>query len=328
MRHGSLFSGIGGFDLAAQWMQWKNVFHVEYNPFCQTTLNYYWPHAKSYKDIHAVDFTVHRGEVDIISGGFPCQPFSTAGKRTGSDDSRYLWPEMLRAVREIRPTWVVGENVPGLISWSDGLVLKQVCSDLENEGFEVWPFVLPACGINAPHQRQRLFIIAHSDINRQANSHRRASEGKAGEIWRGNEGDVPASSGGVGDAANASGERWIQGIKNDAAGQPRQENEIRDTANPHGERQQECDIPAQPGGPDISSGVCFGQPITGRDAWQEFPTQSPIRFGDDGLPGELDGISFPRWRNESIKGYGNAVVPPLVYVIFKTIAQLDTLLQK
>ena len=96
MTHGSLFSGIGGFDLASEWMGWENVFHCEWNPFGQKVLKYYWPNAKSYHDITKTDFTIHRGNIDIITGGFPCQPYSQAGKRLGKDDERHLWPEMLR----------------------------------------------------------------------------------------------------------------------------------------------------------------------------------------------------------------------------------------
>ncbi|MDD3744410.1 MAG: DNA (cytosine-5-)-methyltransferase, partial [Lentimicrobiaceae bacterium] len=120
MKHGSLFSGIGGFDLAAEWAGWTNVFHCEIEEFPKKILKYYWPDAISYGDITKTDFTIHRGQVDVLTGGFPCQPFSLAGKRKGTEDHRNLWSEMLRAIREIQPVWVVGENVPGLINWSGG----------------------------------------------------------------------------------------------------------------------------------------------------------------------------------------------------------------
>jgi len=108
------------------------------------------------------DFTKYRGSIDILSGGFPCQPFSVAGHTRGTADDRYLWPEMLRAIREIRPHYVVGENVRGLVSWSDGLVFDTAQSDLEAEGYKVIPFLLPACGVNAPHKRYRIWFIAHT----------------------------------------------------------------------------------------------------------------------------------------------------------------------
>lgn len=163
MRHGSLFSGIGGFDLAAEWMRWENIFHCEWNPFGQKILKYYWPNAKSYSDITKTDFTIHRGKIDVLTGGFPCQPYSVAGKRLGKEDDRHLWPEMLRAIREIWPRWVVGENVRGLINWSEGLVFHEIQAELEAEGYEVFPFLLPACGVNAPHRRDRIWFVAHTN---------------------------------------------------------------------------------------------------------------------------------------------------------------------
>ena len=142
--HGSLFSGIGGFDLAAEWMQWKNVFHCEINPFVQKVLKYHFPNSESLTNIITTDFKKYANKIDILTGGFPCQPFSVAGKRKGTEDERHLWPEMLRAIREIKPRWIVGENVCGIINWDGGMVFDQVQTDLENEGYEVQPFILPA----------------------------------------------------------------------------------------------------------------------------------------------------------------------------------------
>jgi DNA-cytosine methyltransferase len=161
MTHASLFSGIGGFDLAAEWMGWQNVFNCEIDPFCRKVLAYHFPEAKQYEDVKTTDFTIHRGNIDVLTGGFPCQPFSLAGKRKGSDDNRYLWPEMLRAIREIKPRWVVGENVFGIVNWSDGMVFEQVQSDLEDEGYEVQPYIIPACAVDAPHRRDRVWFVAH-----------------------------------------------------------------------------------------------------------------------------------------------------------------------
>lgn len=162
MKHGSLFSGIGGFDLAAQWHGWENVFHCEWATFPRKVLKKNFPNSISYADITKTDFTKHKGEIDIISGGFPCQPFSAAGKRKGTEDDRYLWEEMLRAIREIQPGYIVAENVRGLTNWNKGMVFDKVQSDLEAEGFEVLPFLLPACAINAPHRRDRIWFVAHS----------------------------------------------------------------------------------------------------------------------------------------------------------------------
>ena len=126
LKHGSLFSGIGGFDLAAEWMGWENVLHCEWNEFGRKVLKHYWPKSKSYEDITKTDFNIYRGKIDILTGGFPCQPYSSAGKRLGKEDDRHLWPEMLRAIREIAPKYVVGENVSGLLSWNGGLVFNEV----------------------------------------------------------------------------------------------------------------------------------------------------------------------------------------------------------
>jgi len=162
MTHGSLFSGIGGFDLAAEWMGWQNVFHCEWNDFGQKVLKHYWPKAISYHDITKTNFTIHRGTIDIVTGGFPCQPYSMAGKRKGKEDERHLWPNMLRTISEIQPRWVVGENVFGLVNWSGGLVFHEVQADLEAAGYEVFPYVLPAAAVNAPHRRDRVWFVAYA----------------------------------------------------------------------------------------------------------------------------------------------------------------------
>lgn len=126
MRHGSLFSGIGGFDLAAEWMGWENVFHCEWNEFGQKILKHHFPEADSYSDICKTDFRKYEGTIEIISGGFPCQPFSKVGKRKGAEDERYLWHEMLRAVQEIKPQFVIAENVYGITNIDGGMVFEHL----------------------------------------------------------------------------------------------------------------------------------------------------------------------------------------------------------
>lgn len=162
MRHIGLFEGIGGFSLAARWMGWNTIAWCEINPFCQKVLRHHFPEAKEHGDITKTDFTIYRGQCDIVTGGFPCQPYSVAGKRLGKEDDRHLWPEMLRAVREIQPRYVVGENVRGLINWNGGMVFDEVQADLEAEGYEVLPFLLPACAVNAPHRRDRIWFVANA----------------------------------------------------------------------------------------------------------------------------------------------------------------------
>lgn len=166
LTHGSLFSGIGGFDLAARWAGIVNIFQVEKDLFCNKVLEKNFPNVDRHLDIKEFDGKIYQGSVDIISGGFPCQPFSHAGKKRGNSDDRYLWDEMFRVIREVKPEWVLAENVYGLISNNNGMVLEKVLTDLESEGFEVQTFVIPACGKNAPHRRDRTWIIANSESNR------------------------------------------------------------------------------------------------------------------------------------------------------------------
>jgi DNA (cytosine-5)-methyltransferase 1 len=131
--------------------------------FGQKVLKHYFPEAEAFSDITKSDFTKYANKIDILTGGFPCQPYSLAGKRLGKEDDRHLWPEMLRVIREVKPTWVVGENVYGLVNWSGGLVFDEVQTDLEREGYEVQAFILPACGVDAPHKRERVWFVAHAN---------------------------------------------------------------------------------------------------------------------------------------------------------------------
>ena len=298
MRHGSLFSGIGGFDLAAEWCGWENVFHCEWNTFGQKVLKHHFPNSISYNDITKTDFTIHRGTIDIISGGFPCQPYSSAGKRLGKEDERHLWPEMLRAIREIQPSWVVGENVRGLTNWNGGLVFDEVQTELEAEGYEVLPFLLPACAVNAPHRRDRIWFIAYSDRNGRQEFTRNLGQ-KNGEIKR-KRNDIIfnafESNGNERNATNTSSERLQRWKKQTSIGKTKGEGEFNR---------------------NIARQVSI--------RFENFPTQSPICSGDDGLPRELDRITFSKWRNESIKAYGNAIVPQVAYQIFKSICQYQEL---
>jgi DNA (cytosine-5)-methyltransferase 1 len=328
MRHGSLFSGIGGFDLAAEWMGWENVFHCEWNPFGQKILHHYWPNAIQYHDITKTDFSVHRGTIDILTGGFPCQPYSMAGKRLGKEDDRHLWPEMLRAIREIQPKWVVGENVYGLVNWNDGLVFHEVQTDLEAEGYEVQPYVLSAASVNAPHLRQRVWFVAYSGAFRlqQCETPRTMGEGQEKICGEGNQSSLQSSATSqVGDAADTKSEgSWEFPPKDSGRSDGRfnnisQKRIAADTAN---KGLQRGEVIRGIGGIG-QNGNKFPSGCVPPN-WEEFPTQSPICSGDDGLPTRLDGITFSKWRNESIKGYGNAVVPQVVHQIFKTISLYES----
>ena len=170
MTHGSLFSGIGGFDLAAHWAGIENIFACEIDEFCRKVLNKRFPNTTLYQDIKETNFEQYSGTVDIISGGFPCQPFSIAGKRAGTKDNRYLWGEMLRVVREIKPRWVIAENVRGITNLTDGSTFETVCNDLEINGYEVQPFIIPALAVGAPHKRDRVWFIANRNSPRESQS--------------------------------------------------------------------------------------------------------------------------------------------------------------
>lgn len=182
MRVLDLFAGIGGFSLAAHWMGWETVAFVEKEPFCQKVLRKnFGQDIDIHDDIFDFSGEPFRGRVDIISGGFPCQPFSAAGKRKGRNDERHLFPEMLRVIREVQPRWVVAENVRGLLSIESGRVYAEVIASLESEGFEVVTFCVPASAVEAPHRRDRLWIIAHADRIGKHSGHREIQEAD-GEI--------------------------------------------------------------------------------------------------------------------------------------------------
>jgi len=157
MNHASLFSGIGGFDLAADWMGWNNIFQVEIDEYCNKILSRHFPKVERHGDIKTFDGKYYRGSVDVISGGFPCQPYSLAGKRKKDEDPRALWPEMFRVIREIQPSWIVAENVPGI----QGLSLENILASLENEGYQSQTFIIPNASNGTWDRRYRVWIIAN-----------------------------------------------------------------------------------------------------------------------------------------------------------------------
>lgn len=342
--HASLFSGIGGFDLAAEWVGWKNVFHCEINEFCAQILKYHFPNAYHYEDIKTTDFTKWRGKINVLSGGFPCQPFSLAGRRKGAEDDRYLWPQMLRAIQEIKPDWVVGDNVAGIITMvqpgkavelgrsatlfgedykdeeiQQQYVIETVCQDLEHSGYSIQPILIPACAIGAPHRRDRVWFIANrTDTGAESlqyswedniyafgsatdtNCNGRPSKTKWGRNT-GEEDDEQFKSifntSLVADTKSQQGERYKSEQPTDCATKQREFGRI--CCKNHS-----------------------GHTIRG---WENFPTQPPVCRGNDGLPFDVDdlAISFPKWRAESIKAYGNAIVPQVAYEIFKAIETIN-----
>jgi len=380
MRHGSLFSGIGGFDLASEWMGWENVFHCEWNPFGQKVLKYYWPKAISYHDITKTDFSIHRGQIDIITGGFPCQPYSMAGKRKGKEDERHLWPEMLRCIREVQPTWIVGENVLGLVNWNDGLVFEEVQADLEAEGYTVQPYVLPAASVNAPHRRDRVWFVAYSD-NKGGSSGLGQIQSKNGEVseWNNNAESsntgiqrISSYSASIGKGTNklrsirsenekigregtqaiynAFRPNGIEGTSSDSNSNGRQKDSKFEFGEDKKNKEQfKCTHNSRNASEDAKHSNSIGQErwshetdrktsvrdffsesnarVNQRNSWDNFPTVSPICSRNDGVSDRLDSITFSKWRNESIKAGGNAIVPQVVHQIFKAIQQYTDLQQ-
>lgn len=411
--HGSLFSGFDAPSVAASWMGWKNAFHCEINPFCNEILKYWFPNSEHYEDITKTDFSQWRGRIDILTGGFPCQPFSLAGQRKGADDNRYLWPHMLRAIREIRPAWVIGENVAGILTMvqpgketevgsqtslfgennrkrillRQEYVVETICKDLEREGYSVQPLLIPACAVGAPHRRDRVWFVARLITDTAC----RGSGGTPYESCRENErqdgyetqqpfvrGCVRASSHSDGERCNNRSDNWKErpicydqkryseenqserkrrtcengSVASDSqcsgSGQIQQKIQSKQSdGNSFDRNGSEWDVtysdtprlsalrlPSntetegwkdENGQPLQSSSNARGTLLT--NWWQNFPTQSPVCRGNDGVPFNVDNLTIPftKWRQESIKGYGNAIVPQVILEIFKAIEEVEQL---
>ena len=397
MTHASVFSGIGGPEVAATMLGWENLFHCEINPFGRKVLDYWYPNSKSYEDITTTDFTEWRGRVDVLTGGFPCQPFSYAGRRRGAEDDRYLWPSMYRAIDEIQPTWVVAENVAGILTMveqgevskvagsatlfdafddlrgrfelRETFTLQRICTDLESHGYAVQPVLVPACAVGAPHRRDRVFIVARriaSDSDNRADGRTaREDEGKGGEeriqerhevrkpdepnqVRPTSEGNAPTDTacGGEGAPRPSGG---IEGSRGDANQQPSERGAtsewnnrfyaiLRNATDTDNRHLQECGNIGRGMGEENcgrSAGGCSDgslQEIQGcghagcGERWEGFPSVSPVHRGNDGLPFDVDRLtlSFGKWRTEALKAYGNAIVPQVMYEIFRAIEQVET----
>lgn len=315
MTHASLFSGIGGAEVAAAWMGWRNVFHCEIQEFPRKVLDFWFPNAESYEDITKTDFTKWGGgKIDVLTGGFPCQPFSLAGRRKGEKDNRYLWQEMHRAIKEIHPTWVIGENVAGITTMVESsettymghtpdlfeardlyrtesrFTLDRICQDIEDAGYEVQPLLIPACSVGAPHRRDRIWIVAHrTDAGIEA-------------MQQGGQDGVSAPAPPP-YAYSCGGDQ----VHHQAQFQEPDGNGI---DSPCHERQ----------------AAITEESSRGNRGFTGFPSVQPtICRGDDGLPFDVDdlAISEGKWRKESIKAYGNAWVPQVAYEIFRAIETIQ-----
>lgn len=259
LTHGSLFSGIGGFDLAAEWAGWENAFHCELNPFCRSVLHHYWHNATSYEDITKADFSIWRGRIDVLTGGFPCQDASIAkqhgqGQLGLEGDRTGLWREMVRAIEEIRPRYVVAENVANILRTNNGRDWRAILNELARLGYNAEWRVTRASEVGAAHHRARVYLVAYPDSIRLD-----AYESFYAFIYTKVSQERRKSSGGF-----------------------------------------------------ASVGI----------SWASEPSVSGM---DDGLPAQLDGISFSKWRNESIKAYGNAIVPQVAFQIFQAINQYEAI---
>ena len=298
LTHFSCFSGIGGLDLAAEWAGFRTIGQVEKDDYANKILGKRWPNVPRWGDIK--DVTIHSvreagiGHAPtVLSGGFPCQPFSCAGQRRGAEDDRYLWPEMLRVVQELRPAWVVGENVAGIIS----MALDDVCADLERAGYSCRAFLLPAAGVGAPHMRDRVFIVAHSarELSHRSGGarHRRA------EPTDGRPADGP-------DPLRPGCEKLDAPAVAAAPGHGARGTDSQDVLHPHFSLR-------EPERQDRRMGR-FAQPVS----WGEGGMPSPVL--ESGVCGVADGISH---RVDRLRCLGNAVVPQQAYPIFQAIAAIE-----
>ena len=321
LTHVSLFSGIGGLDLAAEAAGFETVCQCEWADFPHSVLSARWPDVPRFRDITTFTkeaFLEKTGleTVTVISGGFPCQPFSTAGKRKGFADERYLWPEMCRVITELRPRWVLGENVAGFINMG----LDKTIFDLAKAGYAVLPFVFPACGVGAWHERQRTFIVAadvsHAPCLRQEHLQGRGQPGcvplrqrdlPQGEPERGHLEPEPVGGGVLYDAGSvgrdkvkisAGGNEEKQG-----RGEPCGAGDIRGTA-----------AVGDGGAQSRLGGMVNGVPeaMDGFKLWEREPVGVP-RITD-----RTDG------RADRLKALGNAVCPPQVFPILKFISDIET----
>ena len=303
LTHLSIFSGIGGLDLAAEWAGFRTVGQCEWADYPRAVLEKHWPGLPRWRDIRTLTgdrFYEQTGlrTVTVLSGGFPCQPFSTAGKRRGKEDDRYLWPEMLRVIQEIRPRWVVGENVAGIVT----LALDTVLSDLESIGYTCQAVIIPACAVDAPHRRDRCAILAYRVCD--------GSTAGLANSQRGNERitDQPFHGGEI--MANSYG--WA--MRNDGNDWRTSDREIHETIHTGVFSGTGEIIPNTKSGGEPREFSSWGQTwgLGGKSWW---PVEPDVGRVAHGVPARVD----------RLKCLGNAVVPQWAYPFFRGIAELEGL---
>ena len=343
--HVDLFSGIGGFSLGLERAGFKTVVFCEQDKFCQKVLNKHWPEIPIEPDIKTFDGKKYAGAF-ILTGGFPCQPFSCAGKRRGKEDERALWPEMFRVIQEVRPTWIIGENVAGFI----GMGLDDSISDLEREGYSVQAFIIPACAVNAPHRRDRVWIVAHSTSGRcfngcgdreerhfQDSSIRTVEENKSERNRQLNrikqtDSHAPDTTNtevenvrkpeicSVQNADASDSEGRESGKQTESEGRENisrgNQQVITDTGN---EGLQGRERPGSHGEGQAAHGSITERNNTWDEPWLEVAAR--LCTLDDGLP---NGLPRPRgWRNAALKAVGNAVVPQIPEILGRAIMEIE-----
>jgi DNA (cytosine-5)-methyltransferase 1 len=323
VKHLDLFSGIGGFALGLQKVGFETVAFCDIEKYCQHLLKQKWNGVKIYNDVREITKEKFKADgiefPEIITGGFPCQPFSVAGSRKGTDDNRHLWPEMFRIIKEFKPRWIIGENVRGIVSIQDGLVFETVCTDLESEGYEVQTFNIPAVGVGAPHKRERIWIVANSRCSVRGKQSSRNSESigsgtfekterstDTSEITRSSTGtETMANSESIrsGELGHISEEKRIEGSNTTQSN-----SSSTDVANTNSERQQEQCRPKsiQQEGNEFE---CDGSQE--RINWWE--VEPDVGRVADGLPG----------RVHRLKGLGNAIVPQIAEEIGRAIMKAE-----
>jgi len=324
--HLDLFSGIGGFALAAKWNGYRTVGFCDNEPYAQAVLKKHWPEVPCHKDIREVRGELYAG-VTLLTGGFPCQPFSVAGKQRGKDDNRYLWPEMLRVIQEAKPAWIIGENVAGIVN----LALDQVCADLEGQGYEVEPIIVPACAVDAPHRRDRVWIVGHSKLNGLTASKTSGglfdqSEEQGGKVKEWEFSGASCASSDVADSVSLS-ERSAHGSKEWGCVRGRQDEDISQRnemgSNSSDSREDVADTVKQGregrvhrredaeresvDGYSGCSGTTYGQ--SGEAIWLAEPNVGRVA---NGIPN----------RSHRLKGLGNAIVPQVASEIIRCINKI------
>ena len=304
-----LFSGIGGFSLGMEaTKQIKTIGFVEKDKFCQKVLRKNFKNVPIEEDIRNVKGSNYTA--DIISGGFPCQPFSVAGKRRGTEDDRYLWDEMLRVITEVKPRWVVGENVQGLININNGLVLRQVQTDLEAQGFQVQCFLIPASGIGAWHQRKRVWILAYSKHNgsHRSKGNETIESSNQSKEWLFIRDDQDVSNTNTGFSIRENQE--IQARRNTSA------ISSKDVSNANNKRLQRYQLQSDNLQTKNKSTINSNSNFERQQTWWQ--TQSKFCGVPDGISYGLD-----KDRNNRIKALGNSIVPEIAYEIAKAILMAE-----